>query len=204
MPPGDPRFEENDRPLSASGRAAADRLALDLAGEPVTAIWSSPYPRARQTVEPLARRVGIEIETVDDLRERLLSPGPLPDWREHLERTWLDDGHRLPGGESNAEAAARIAGVVADAQDAWRRVVVAAVQLGVPAPGFASALAYYDGLRRERLPAALVQGLRDLFWADTYSRVDREGTFHTLWSGDGSEVRPDDTSEGKHGSANPH
>ena len=120
VPPGDPRFEENDRPLSASGRAAADRLALDLAGEPVTAIWSSPYPRARQTVEPLARRVGIEIETVDDLRERLLSPGPLPDWREHLERTWLDDGHRLPGGESNAEAAARIAGVVADAGRAAR------------------------------------------------------------------------------------
>ncbi len=95
------------------------------------------------------------------------------------------------------------AGVVTDAQDAWRRVVVAAVQLGVPAPGFASALAYYDGLRRERLPAALVQGLRDLFGAHTYARVDREGTFHTLWSGDGSEVRQDDTSEVRHGSADP-
>ncbi len=96
------------------------------------------------------------------------------------------------------------AGVVGDAQDAWRRVVGTAAQLGVPAPGFASALAYYDGLRRERLPAALVQGLRDLFGAHTYARVDREGTFHTLWSGDGSEVRQDDPSGGKPGSANPH
>ncbi|SDQ88125.1 NADP-dependent phosphogluconate dehydrogenase [Quadrisphaera sp. DSM 44207] len=81
--------------------------------------------------------------------------------------------------------------VVGRSQDAWRRVVVAAVQLGVPVPGFASALAYYDGLRRDRLPAALVQGLRDLFGAHTYGRVDREGVFHTLWSEDGREVRMD-------------
>ena len=61
-------------------------------------------------------------------------------------------------------------------------------QAGIPAPGFSSALAYYDGLRAERLPAALVQGLRDLFGAHTYRRVDREGSFHTLWGGDRSEI----------------
>jgi 6-phosphogluconate dehydrogenase len=80
---------------------------------------------------------------------------------------------------------------LADAQDAWRRVVATAASLGVPTPGFSSALAYYDALRRERLPAALVQGLRDLFGAHTYHRVDRGGTFHTLWSGDRSEVQVD-------------
>jgi 6-phosphogluconate dehydrogenase len=74
------------------------------------------------------------------------------------------------------------------AQDAWRRVLATAASLGVPTPGFSSALAYYDGLRRERLPAALVQGLRDLFGAHTYRRVDRTGTFHTLWSEDRSEI----------------
>lgn len=73
------------------------------------------------------------------------------------------------------------------AQDAWRRVVTTAVQIGVPTPGFSSALAYYDGLRRDRLPAALVQGLRDYFGAHTYHRVDREGAFHTDWSGDRAE-----------------
>jgi 6-phosphogluconate dehydrogenase len=73
------------------------------------------------------------------------------------------------------------------AQDAWRRVVTTAVQIGVPTPGFSSALAYYDGLRRDRLPAALVQGLRDYFGAHTYQRVDREGAFHTDWSGDRQE-----------------
>ncbi|GLW63301.1 6-phosphogluconate dehydrogenase, decarboxylating [Actinomadura rubrobrunea] len=77
---------------------------------------------------------------------------------------------------------------VGAAQDAWRRVVATAAQLGIPAPGFSSALAYYDSLRAERLPAALTQGQRDFFGAHTYRRVDREGSFHTLWSGDRSEV----------------
>jgi 6-phosphogluconate dehydrogenase len=77
---------------------------------------------------------------------------------------------------------------LADAQDAWRRVVATAASLGVPTPGFSSALSYYDALRRDRLPAALLQGLRDYFGAHTYRRVDRPGTFHVLWSEDRSEV----------------
>ena len=73
------------------------------------------------------------------------------------------------------------------AQDAWREVVAVAAREGIPAPGFSSALAYYDSLRAERLPAALTQGQRDFFGAHTYRRTDREGTFHTLWGGDRSE-----------------
>jgi 6-phosphogluconate dehydrogenase len=82
---------------------------------------------------------------------------------------------------------------IAGTQRAWRRVVTSAVQLGVPAPAFASSLAYYDSLRAERLPAALVQGQRDFFGAHTYRRVDADGTFHTLWSGDRSEVEATDS-----------
>nr|WP_308608231.1 NADP-dependent phosphogluconate dehydrogenase [uncultured Corynebacterium sp.] len=77
---------------------------------------------------------------------------------------------------------------VTECLDAWRDVVVTAAQMGIPAPVFSSSLAYYDGLRAERLPAALVQGQRDYFGAHTYKRVDREGAFHTLWAGDRSEV----------------
>ena len=80
-----------------------------------------------------------------------------------------------------------------EAQDGWRRVVVAAATAGIPAPAFSSSLAYYDGLRAARLPASLIQGQRDLFGAHTYRRVDRAGTFHTLWSGDRSEVTAEDT-----------
>jgi 6-phosphogluconate dehydrogenase len=74
--------------------------------------------------------------------------------------------------------------------DSWRRVVVKATELGIPVPGFASALSYYDALRTERLPAALTQGLRDFFGAHTYGRTDADpaARFHTLWSGDRTEV----------------
>jgi 6-phosphogluconate dehydrogenase len=77
---------------------------------------------------------------------------------------------------------------VAQAQDAWRRVVATAVALGVPTPAFASSLAYYDGFRRERGPANLLQAQRDFFGAHTYRRTDRPGSFHTLWSEDGQEI----------------
>ncbi|MFD3492790.1 NADP-dependent phosphogluconate dehydrogenase [Streptomyces sp. NPDC058690] len=74
------------------------------------------------------------------------------------------------------------------AQDDWRAVVAEAVRQGVPTPGFAAALSYYDGLRADRLPAALTQGQRDFFGAHTYRRTDRTGSFHTLWGGDRSET----------------
>ncbi|HEX2318370.1 MAG TPA: NADP-dependent phosphogluconate dehydrogenase [Streptosporangiaceae bacterium] len=77
---------------------------------------------------------------------------------------------------------------VSDGLASWRRIVADAAAAGVPVPAFASSLAYFDGLRRDRLPAALLQGLRDNFGAHTYRRVDREGSFHILWAGDRSEV----------------
>ena len=82
---------------------------------------------------------------------------------------------------------AAIAGSVA----AWREIVAMAALTGVPSPAFASSLSYYDGLRAERLPAALVQGQRDFFGAHTYKRVDAEGSYHTLWSGDRTEIKTD-------------
>jgi len=83
--------------------------------------------------------------------------------------------------------------VVAKTQESWRNVVADAARAGIPAPVFASSLAYYDSLRADRLPAALTQGQRDFFGAHTYKRIDAEGTFHTLWSGDRTEIEAADT-----------
>jgi 6-phosphogluconate dehydrogenase len=68
---------------------------------------------------------------------------------------------------------------------------VRATEEGVAIPAFASSLAYYDGYRRERGPANIIQGLRDYFGAHTYRRTDREGDFHIRWSQDGTEVGGD-------------
>jgi len=79
-------------------------------------------------------------------------------------------------------------GAVGNGVAAWRRVVSQAALSGVPVPAFGSSLSYYDSLRAERLPAAVIQGQRDFFGAHTYKRIDKDGTFHTLWSGDRTEV----------------
>ena len=80
------------------------------------------------------------------------------------------------------------AGEIGKSVESWRRIVSFSALTGVPIPAFASSLAYYDGVRAAELPANLIQGQRDFFGAHTYKRVDREGTFHTLWSGDRSEI----------------
>lgn len=72
--------------------------------------------------------------------------------------------------------------IVENYQSAWRQVVSIAVTRGIPVPAFASALAYYDSYRSERLPANLLQAQRDYFGAHTFERVDKEGSFHHQWS----------------------
>jgi len=81
-------------------------------------------------------------------------------------------------------------GVLERCQGSWRRVVAAAVQAGVPAPAFSTALEFYDGYRSERLPANLLQAQRDYFGAHTYERIDRPRGqfFHTNWTGRGGAV----------------
>ena len=72
--------------------------------------------------------------------------------------------------------------IASNYQGALRDVVIAAVKAGVPVPTFASAVAYFDAYRSERLPANLVQAQRDFFGAHTFERVDKPGSFHASWS----------------------
>jgi 6-phosphogluconate dehydrogenase len=76
------------------------------------------------------------------------------------------------------------------AQPGWRQTVAQAAQAGIPIPAMSSALAFYDGLRHERLPASLTQAQRDYFGAHTYERIDRPRGqfFHTNWTGSGGDV----------------
>jgi 6-phosphogluconate dehydrogenase len=98
-------------------------------------------------------------------------------------REAYDENPKLP----SLLVAPYFADAVRNGVDSWRRVVAQAASAGIPTPAFSSSLAYYDGLRRDRLPAALIQGLRDNFGAHTYHRVDKDGSFHTLWAGDKTE-----------------
>jgi 6-phosphogluconate dehydrogenase len=68
-----------------------------------------------------------------------------------------------------------------DRQLDWRRAITTAIGRGIPVPAMAASLAYYDALRRERLPQNLIQAQRDFFGAHGYERMDHEGMFHTEW-----------------------
>lgn len=104
-----------ESPLTPEGEAAALLLADQLAGAGIQRIVASPFLRAQQTAAPLARRLGLPVETDDRLAERILSGHALPDWMEKLEASFADADLRLPGGETSREARARAVAAVADA-----------------------------------------------------------------------------------------
>ena len=78
-----------------------------------------------------------------------------------------------------------IAAIIRKTIPALRKVTVAALQAGIPAPALSSALGFFDAYTCERLPTNLLQAQRDYFGAHSYERIDREGKFHTEWVGNG-------------------
>lgn len=98
--------------LSERGRAEAEHVAEVLAPLSITAICASPYPRAVETVKPLARRLELPVRIEADLRERRLSPGRVDDFERAVRWAWDHDDEALPGGEPNRVARERVLGVV--------------------------------------------------------------------------------------------
>ena len=72
-------------------------------------------------------------------------------------------------------------GKVLETLPAVRGLVAYAAQSGIPVPGLASALSYFDAYTSSNLPLNLIQAQRDHFGSHTYERIDREGIFHTEW-----------------------
>ena len=98
---------DETRPLSASGRAAAQTISGLLSGKPIAAIYSSPAQRSIETVESLAQRLGIRVDVVPDLRERQLPVVPVDDFDRVVREAWRVPTDAAAGGESNAMAQAR-------------------------------------------------------------------------------------------------
>ncbi|MDQ2757456.1 MAG: NADP-dependent phosphogluconate dehydrogenase [Actinomycetota bacterium] len=169
-------------PARSIGDVDRDALVADLEA----ALWSSrvvAYAQGLEMIRGASKHYdwGVDIATVARIwrggciiRARLLRDitqayAAAPDLATLLAADSLQDG-------------------LARRQDGWRRVVALATTAGVPLPVLAGAVAAYDTVRADRLPAALVQGLRDDFGAHTYERTDKDGSFHTLWSGDLTEI----------------
>lgn len=104
--------QETEAPLTEEGRQQALELASFFSGIEINKIVSSPYLRALQTIEPLAVRLGLEIQQDTRLGERVLSSGYLSNWLELLKATFEDPDLVLEGGESSREAMLRAKAVV--------------------------------------------------------------------------------------------
>jgi 6-phosphogluconate dehydrogenase len=70
-----------------------------------------------------------------------------------------------------------------NAQANWRRAVTTAMRMGVPVPGMAASVGYFDTYRTADLPLNLTQAQRDFFGSHTYERTDKPGqpAVHTEW-----------------------
>lgn len=62
--------DQDERPLSDLGRKQASALASVMGNAGITALWASPALRARETLDPLAKKLGLEIVTIASLAER--------------------------------------------------------------------------------------------------------------------------------------
>ena len=111
-----PDVPEPEWPLSHDGRRQAEKLVPVLAELPILAVYSSPFPRAIDTVRPFADRAGLPVNLVEDLRERRLSSGvvPLPQWRAMLKKAWAEVDWAPPGGESNVQCQRRMVATLRD------------------------------------------------------------------------------------------
>lgn len=109
VPVGTSPWEENDdeRPLTEQGLRDADDLALELDPYHLSAVYASPYRRAVQTVTPTAARRFLEVQLLDDLRERRMGATPRDDWADLLAKAWADPDWAAPGGESGRDAQVR-------------------------------------------------------------------------------------------------
>jgi len=101
-----------NRPLSKKGKEDAEKVAETLQQFPIKSIYSSPYKRAYQTIEPFAQQLKLPIQIEPNLRERKLSGEPVEDFFKTVEATWQDFSFSHPGGESNTAAQKRGLNVV--------------------------------------------------------------------------------------------
>ncbi|WP_326584011.1 histidine phosphatase family protein [Bacillus ndiopicus] len=104
-----------DAPLTEKGYNQAGELCNFFANLNIERIITSPYKRARESIQPFANFSHIEIEHDNRLSERVLSNQNLPDWFEKLKLTFQDMELKLEGGESSYEAMSRIIEVIEEA-----------------------------------------------------------------------------------------
>lgn len=140
--------------LNAVGRAQAERLAERLASTPIDVLFSSPLERTRETAQPLARKLGLEVQLSDALLEINFGDWTSQSFRE-LDRleSWKQwntfrSAGRAPNGESMLEVQARFVGEMERLRRRFPNRTLALFSHGDP---LRAAIVYYLGLSLDLL-----------------------------------------------------
>ncbi len=153
------RFQGHaDEPLNELGRSQSAELADSLGAEGIARVYTSPLRRAHETAEIVARRLGLELETVEALREidvgswsGLTRDEVAARFPEAYAR-WLDGGHGFDDGETYEELGARVVPALREVADRHPGEVVLVVTHGGPsrvAQAYAAAVEYGESRHRE-------------------------------------------------------
>lgn len=106
----EPDFSIKDdmmRPLTDKGMADTKRVTKALKNRNIKAIYSSPYKRAYDTVKDLAETISLEINIVEDFRERKVGNVWVDDFTAYSRKQWADFDYKLEHGESLREVQKR-------------------------------------------------------------------------------------------------
>lgn len=159
-----PDLPEPDWPLTEEGAAQAEALADELHALTVDHLWSSPFARALATLQPYADQTRAPLRIHHDLRERMLSPGPLDDWQTHLKRSFDDPDYALAGGESGRDCVSRFGAALTEIAGQHRGETVAVASHG-------NAIALF------------LRTLDPMLGFDFWQSIRNPHLFHLLWNG---------------------
>ena len=163
-------------PASAAVTGAARRELVGAVGMALYASKVASYAQGLAMLRAASEEHGYQLDLIEIAR---IWKGGCIIRAQLLSR--IQDAYRRNPQLQNLLLDPYFSDVISTHHGAWRKVVATAVEAGIPVPATAASLAYVDAFRSERLPANLLQGLRDFFGAHTYERLDREGSFHTKW-----------------------
>ncbi len=106
----EPNYDNHDdlsRELSSKGLQDRKLVTKFLLDKRIDAALSSPYKRAVDTIADFAESVNLEIEIIDDFRERKIGNEWIDDFNTFSRKQWENFDYKLTDGESLNEVQSR-------------------------------------------------------------------------------------------------
>lgn len=140
----EPNISNHDdslRELSSKGLEDRTLVTRFLSGKQIDVVLSSPYKRAVDTVLDFAQQNNLNVQTVDNFKERKIDHVWISDFNAFCEAQWNDFNYKLPGGESLAEVQYRN---VTALQDVLRTYSGKRIVIGSHGTALSTIINYYD------------------------------------------------------------